>query len=385
TEEATEAAQPGDLIVTLVDANGTPIGGACFQLERDGVVVAEECDSEDDFPFNGNTGFFGVPSGEYTLIQSTAPEGTQPAPDTQGTVPANGAETVTVTAPAPEETPVPEGDIVVLRQDDAGNAVGGACFQLIDASGNTVGEPACDEDGDLPDDGRIGIFDVPAGDYQLRETRTPDGYETAVDTPVTVTADGVAEVQVRSAQSVIEEPTATEEPTAEATEEAAPGTLIVTLQDEAGQPIGGACFELRQGETVRGPICDSDDPYPDNGNTGFFSVQSGTYTLVQTTVPDGTQPIQEQEVTVPANGEDRVYVTAPAAEATQEPTEEPTQEDLVPPTSLQPGTGSVIIDLTGTDQSAGPVCVELNTAGGIEMISAPSACDNGEGDNDETA
>lgn len=399
TEEATEAALPGDLIVTLVDANGAPIGGACFQLERDGVVVAEECDIEDNFPFNGNTGFFGVPSGEYTLIQSTAPEGTEPAPDTQVTVPANGEETVTVTAPAPEETPVPEGDIVVLRQDDAGNAVGGACFQLVDASGNTVGEPVCDEDGDLPDDGRIGFFDVPAGDYQLRETRTPDGYETAADTPVTVTADGLAEVQVRSAQVVIEQPTATEEPTVEptateaatetptvdATEEAAPGSLIITLQDANEQPIGGACFELRQGETVLGPICDSDDPFPANGNTGFFGVPSGTYTLVQTTVPDGTQPIQEQEVTVPANGEDRVFVTAPAAEATEKPTEEPTEEGLVPPAGVQPGTGSVIVDLTGIDQSAGPVCVELNTAGGIEMIGAPSACDNGDGDADGTA
>mgnify|MGYP003380481065 CR=1 FL=1 len=32
-----------------------------------------------------------------------------------------------------------------------------------------------DEDGDVADDGRIGLLSVPAGDYTLRESRTPEG------------------------------------------------------------------------------------------------------------------------------------------------------------------------------------------------------------------
>src|SRR5690606_27152501 len=55
------------------------------------------------------------------------------------------------------------------------------------------------------------------------------------------------------------------------------------------------------------------------------------------------------------------------------------------PRDLAPGTGSVVVDLTGVDQSGGVVCVDLNTAGGIGFLDAPSACDNAEGDVDSAA
>src|SRR5699024_3396084 len=111
-------------------------------------------------------------------------------------------------------------------------------------------------------------------------------------------------------------PTVTEVPTEEASPtqepEAALGSLIVTLQDENGTPIGGACFELQQDDEVIGPVCDADDPFPDNGNTGFFDIPSGSYTLHESTVPDDTEAIADQEVEVPANDLDTIIVQVPA-------------------------------------------------------------------------
>src|SRR5699024_8466766 len=43
------------------------------------------------------------------------------------------------------------------------------------------------------------------------------------------------------------------------------------------------------------------------------------------------------------------------------------------------------VDLTSLALDGAVVCVELNTAGGIGFLDAPSACDNGEGDADPAA
>lgn len=401
----TEVAAPGDLIVTLQDQNNAPVGGACFQLITDGNVVAESCDTNDAFPNNGNTGFFGVPSGTYTLHQSTALDGTQPVADQEVQVPAGNEKTVIVQVPASAEpTPAPTGDLVVIRQDADGAPLGGACFELVDSNGLAVGEAVCDEDGDVTDDGRTGFFDLPVGTYTLRETRTPEGAEQAADMQTEVTDDGATQTEVRSAlipteeptqeptETPTEEPTAapTDEPTGEPTEqasptetpteEAVPGDLIITLQDQQGTPIGGACFELRQGEKVLGPICDSDDPFPDNGNTGFFGVPSGAYTLHQSTTPDGTQPIPDQDVTVPAGDGDTVIVKAPAsAEPTAEATvtEAPDQKPIEPAAEAPPATGgNVVVDVSDVDDGQSEICVELNTTGGIGLLDVPSACND---------
>ena len=409
-EEQTPAEQqqgpPGNLVVTLVDENNQPIGEACFQLRQGDTVVAEECDSAsspgDTFPGNGNTGFFGVPSGTYTLRQSSAPEGTQPAPDQEVDVPAGDQANITVSAAGgqtPAEAPSPTateataapGDVVALRQDPNGNPVGGACFEILDANGTVVASQVCDEDGDFPDDGRTGFFGIPVGDYVLRETRTPEGYEPAPDTPFTVIAGEAVDVPVGSAAIATETPTAepspaeAPSPTAETTPEAVPGNLIVTLLGPDQQPIGNACFQLVQGDTVVAEQCDDTtnpgDTLPGNGNTGFFGVPSGSYTLRQSRAPEGSQPAPEQQVDVPAG--DQATVTVTAAASAEDPT--PTAETPGEPTpteaqAIAGDAGDVVIDLADIDQSQGPVCVELNTSGGIGLINAPGACDNGEGD-----
>lgn len=61
----------GDLVVTVLDQNGAAVPGACFTLYLGGEWVAESCDSNDAIPNNGNSGFFGIPAGTYTLVSTT--------------------------------------------------------------------------------------------------------------------------------------------------------------------------------------------------------------------------------------------------------------------------------------------------------------------------
>src|SRR5690606_28989992 len=130
------------------------------------------------FANNGTTGFFSVPSGDYTLRLTQAPNGVT-ADDRPVSVAAGQQTSVTVTASggaveteAPEQTetaPSTEeaqpGDLTVTLIDGATQQpIGGACFQLIDDGGNAVQE-ACDtsefESADFANNGNTGFFGVP--------------------------------------------------------------------------------------------------------------------------------------------------------------------------------------------------------------------------------
>ena len=386
---------PGDLIVALEDEAGQPIGGACFQLVQPGNVVAEACDTSDAFPNNGVVGFFGIPSGTYTLHQSAAADGTTTVQDRDVEVVAGEETREIVSAAAADAAQDETGDVVVLRQDAGGNPVGGACFEIVGADGTVVAPEVCDEDGDFPDDGRIGFTGVPAGPQTLRETRTPDGVAPATDQPITVEADTAIDVPVGSAAS---EPTAesTPEPTdastATPTSEPIPGDLIVTLVDQTSAPIGGACFQLIQNGNVVAESCDTTDAFPNNGNTGFFGVPAGTYTLRQSSAAEGTTPAGDRDIEI-VGGEERTETVGggtaepsatsiatptttpePTTAPTETPTEAPTGTPVAPtaePTATTAGTGtpdagqtgppgSLIVTLQGADgQPIGGACFEL--------------------------
>ena len=140
--------------------------------------------------------------------------------------------------------------------------------------------------------------------------------------------------------------------------------------------------------------CDANDDFPDNGRTGFFNVPSGTYTLRMSQAPDGFAPADDTSVTIDPGLGSTTDVTVTIVsldegsdlpEATEEPEDagEPTEEPEVP--AREPGgvTG-IRIDVSQFDQSGGPICVELNTTSAIGMRNPPAACDNGEGDADDT-
>ncbi len=100
----------GDLIVRVSDQDGLAVPGLCFQLVVDGAVVADACDSNDALPNNGNNGFFGITSGNYTLVASSTPDGMAIDDRAVSIVPGDtGNLAITVTTlTAPEEPVVAE-------------------------------------------------------------------------------------------------------------------------------------------------------------------------------------------------------------------------------------------------------------------------------------
>lgn len=403
TEEAT---QPGDLIVSVTDADGQPVGEACFQLIQDGNVVQESCDTAqyEQSPGNGRIGFYGVPSGTYTLRNSANPNDLPLAEDREVEVVGGEQVQETVQLPAeattpatetPTETPTPEptatavpaeedaepGNLTVRLEGQNGEPIGGACFALIDQNGAQVDE-SCDtpeqESAEFANNGNTGFFDVESGTYTLRMTSGPEGVdvedreveiEPEGDETVVVTADVAAPTAEPTA-----EPTAVpaQEEGTDAPEPGPPGDLIVTLQGENGEPIGGVCFQIEMAGV--GPIerCDSDDPFPNNGNTGFFGVPSGTYTLTQTTVPEGTNPIDEREITIQPGSNPNLVVTPGEGD-------EGAGDDGAGTPDTGAG-GTLQVDATALDEE--DVCVELDTTGGIGFADPPAACDNESGDQD---
>ncbi|MEJ7839241.1 MAG: SpaA isopeptide-forming pilin-related protein, partial [Thermomicrobiales bacterium] len=311
---------PSDLIVSLVDGDGNGIGGACFELVNQDGESAESCDraeNGDTNPDNGNTGFFGVPSGTYTLRLSDAPDGVESADEQEVEVVGGEATNVQVVASATPQEPTEEPEPTDEPTDEA----------------------------------------QPTDEPTVEPTEEPAPTEEVAPTEETTDPDG-------------------------GSADGPPGDLIVSLVDGDDNPIGGACFQLvNPDDSVAAESCDSaetGDTNPDNGNTGFFGVASGEYTLRQSEAPEGSEAIEDTTVTVKAGTSlNESVVAESAAEPTAEPTDEPTAEPTDEPTA-EPELGSILItvlDEEGNTIEEGRTCVFIEELG-------QELCDNGQIDTD---
>ena len=365
TPAPTEA-QPGDLVVNIQDQTGQPLGNSCWELhDANANVVAQTCDATDPTPNNGRVGFYGVPSGTYTLHASQAPEGAGPIEDREIQV-AGGQQT----------------DVTIQV--------------------TLIGTPTAEATA------------TPSEEPTQEATAVPTEEPTQEATAEPTLEIPTAEASPTEAGGIVPGETPTEEvsPTAEAIASPTagtygePGDLIIELRDENGQPVGNSCFELVDSSNkVAAQTCDATDPTPNNGRLGFYGAPSGTYTLRETTVPENTQQVPDRSVTIIAGqqtteqistttasgaGTTPTEVASPTASAPTETTvpESSPTESASPTETTTAGTGGdngdVQVDVSSvassSEQQGTPVCVELNTSGGIGFANPPTACDNGQGD-----
>src|SRR5690606_27842891 len=172
--------------------------------------------------------------------------------------------------------------------------------------------------GEFANNGTTGFFGVPSGTYTLRLTQAPDG-ATAEDVEVEilpgqqVTEEITAEAG-QPTEADIETPEPTEEPTEQPTEDAGgePATFPVTLLDQNGAPIGGACFQLVRDGSVAYESCDTEAwetaQFANNGNTGFFDVAPGSYTLRMASGPEGIS-VEERQVDIAPGSDETETIT----------------------------------------------------------------------------
>ncbi len=400
--------QTGSLIINKQDADGNPLAGACFTV-GDGPEICDNGDGDAD-PTDGVIQIDNLEVGQPVLEETTAPDGYEPD-RVRRRVRVTAGETRTydvVNNPlaTPTPTPVPTGNLVAYTNDDQGNPVGGVCYQVTNYE-----EPVCDEDGDgdmgLPDspageytvqqvsvpdgydldpqpqtqtleggarieftfvsarqngsititktdgndplggacftvdggdqicddvdgenDGTIVVENVAPGEHEVAEAQAPAGYNGADPQTVEVQPGQNAEVTfVNSAQT---------------------GSLAIHKQDENGDPLGGACFDVGGNE-----FCDdqSGDNNPDPGEIEVTGLTPGNYDVVETQAPAGYQADGDTEsVDVPAAGTGEVTFV----------------------NTRQTGSLRVTVN-DGTNPVAG-ACVSVD---GGEAV-----CDNQEGDNE---
>jgi N-acetylmuramoyl-L-alanine amidase len=187
----------------------------------------------------------------------------------------------------------------------------------------------------------------------------------------------VEEVEVEVVEEAVEEEVA-EEPAADeaveeeaAVEDAAPvaGDLIVTVTDQYGQSVPDVCFDLYSVDGWVASSCDANDAIPGNGNSGFFGVPSGAYTVVATSAPSGVV-IENHEAWVDAGATSSVSVLATAPEAPAAAPSEAVTEEVVAEEVVTEEATAVPTEVA-TEAPAGVVTEEAADAA-VEPAASPT-------------
>lgn len=186
------------------------------------------------------------------------------------------------------------GQVDITKTDDDGNALEGAEFTLYtDAAPLDGAAPHGAEDTATTmkcttgADGKCSITSVPFGQYWVVETVTPDGFTTAADQNVVISAAtataSVTFINVRQK-----------------------GSITVHKEDDAGNVLAGVRFTLK-GTSDLGETVDEECTTDSSGECTFSNIPLGTYELDEdaTTLPDDytKDPSLPKNVTIDEDGE----------------------------------------------------------------------------------
>ena len=257
TINATNAPAKGGIAITKTDADtGAVIAGVHFILYDGNNNPVTEGDTLAD----GTLAFSDLMLGTYSLIETYTPTGyvLDSTPRTVS-ITENGQ---TVEIAVTNGTAI--GSIAITKMDaSTGAPLSGVHFILTDSTGATVSGGGTDENGVL-------IFSsLPLGTYTLMETETRNGY-VLDSTPreVTISENGqIVEVGMGNTP--------------------ARGSVSVIKTDaETGIPLAGVHFQLRD---EAGALCAEGDTSAD-GTLTLSSIPLGSYTIQETTTPEGYVP-----------------------------------------------------------------------------------------------
>ncbi|HWV34684.1 MAG TPA: SpaA isopeptide-forming pilin-related protein, partial [Thermomicrobiales bacterium] len=250
-------ARPGRLtVITVKDSDRTQrLENACYRLEGD-TTYGPFCDA-DDGTVDGRVHFVNVKAGDYTLVQTVAAPGFDPAGNRKVTIQAGSSLQVTVAnkaTPAPKET----GTLAVIPLDENGKPVPGGCYQVLNGDTPITGR-ICDNADDV--DARITFKDLPVGTFTVRELLAPSpDFVMAADQQVTIRKNETTEVEIPHKLK--------------------DGRVLVQAVNSLGQPLQGACFDLAN--DAGGASCSGT-----SGEVLFNNVPAGTDSLKQTQAPHG--------------------------------------------------------------------------------------------------
>ena len=208
----------------------------------------------------------GLPAGTYTMSEITAPTGYELADeitftvDNYGKIKVGGVEKTSVDMiNVKANTTV---DVVISKTDIAGVEIEGAKLEITDSSDKVVDSWTSTA---TPHEVKL-----QPGTYTLTETLAPSGYEKAESIEFTVAADGTVTVGGTDVNGKVT-----------MVDKYSDSTVVISKTNIAGVEIEGAKLE----------ITDSSDKVVDSWTSTAtpheVKLQPGTYTLTETTAPEG--------------------------------------------------------------------------------------------------
>ena len=277
---------------TKTDGSGAALSGATFNLKGvSGIAEAMSVNQNVTSTAAGLVDFGSLAAGTYTLTETAAPA-TYPLPPGSWTVvvTADDEATKSVSVSSNDGAPEVSGSYAAgfslpnyrpgmefsfTKTDDDGAALAGAVFQL--KSGASFSTEATSGA-----DGVVSFSDLGQGSYTLVETSPPDGYPLpqgywTVDVNVqgqtiSIAAKEGAEAfsgDFSSGFSLVNKKGAV--------------PFSFTKQNATtGAALAGATFQLKSGDATLKTVTSTDA-----GLVDFGELASGTYTLVESAVPDG--------------------------------------------------------------------------------------------------
>ena len=263
----------GTFIVNKKDQNGRPLDDAVFTLTPLGGGNAVEGIENPD----GTHTWANLPTGDYTLAETTVPEGYNPDPSLPRIVTVNENN---------NNTPVTIvnlhklGNFTVYKKDQDEEILVGAIFTLTPIGGGTAIEGSEDPDGTHT------WTNIPTGEYTLSETTVPTGYNGIADRTVTVNeGDNNAAVTAINNRKL--------------------GDFTVYKKDQDGAVLPDAVFTLTPigGDTA---IQGTEDP---DGTHTWTNLPTGEYTLSETSTPEEYYGIEDRTVTVGEGANEALTIT----------------------------------------------------------------------------
>ncbi|MDO5649619.1 MAG: SpaA isopeptide-forming pilin-related protein [Gallicola sp.] len=253
----------GSLTIEKQDQNGNPLQGAVFTLS-DGT---NSYNYDMRFATSMTTGQ--IPYGTYTLTETTVPDGFI------GIAP----QTVVISSPTqvlPVKNTLKATDVTINKTGAGGAPLADAGFTLTGTNG-TTGTFVFDN---TNTQGTTSLAGVPYGTYTLSETRVPAGYLKLADQTITLS---------------------TTTRTLNLSNTPAPrGNLTIHKTGDGGSPLAGAGFTLTGIKDTNGTYTSTTSD--SNGVATFVNVPYGTYTLTESTVPEGYGQAPNQTITINAAG-----------------------------------------------------------------------------------